>query len=283
MANKRLIQAAERWKNDRLPSERTTDVVRPTTRVSANNFPDAVENSSLLEYNKFGQELIRKSNELFQGTAAEIPLQDSGEVPNLYILKRLGLITAIYQNPNLRSLNQWPITPLQSEQLLKQGKLPKPRDYWEDLALILYDTNGTNPKEAKALLKSLKENRDQLNLSNSDLESRLLIVNPGLEKDTNMPRGVKPIVLPGVTKVYQPEVLKKTGQNYKFEYGLENGLPDVNQLGSGSRTLYMPSDNENIGLRVLIRNWDLDLYAGDGYLAVSYSGGRVNFASQGTR
>ena len=58
----------------------------------------------------------------------------------MYILKRLALITAIYTNQQLKSTGLMPIAPLQSEQLLKQGKLPKdPETYWEDLSLILYD------------------------------------------------------------------------------------------------------------------------------------------------
>lgn len=276
MANKRLIQAAERWKNKKLPSERT--IKKP--RVTPITLPDSPTSSFILEYDSFGNELIAKNNELFGDTDAEIPEGKNGEIENMYILKRLGLITTLAKNHQLRSANLWPITPAQSENLLQAGNLPKPDEYWEDLALILYDTsqNGENPREAQAFYESLKAHKQDLGLSNSDLESKLLIVNTGIEKDQDMPHGVKPIVLPGVTKVYQLEVLEKIGQNYSFENGLDNGLPGVDELGSGNRTLYMPHETEDIGLRVLIRGRYLDLCAGVRDLAVSDSVGRVNFA-----
>ena len=241
----------------------------------------------ILSYNDFGKELIQKSNNSFKDTGAEIPvnnLQDNQEVP-ISILNRLALITTIYNDLQLKSTNIWPIiwpiTPLQSELLLKEGKLPHPKNCWEDLALILYDTSdeGANPREAKALHESLKQNRDDLNLSNSDLDSKLLIVNPGLEKDSSMPHGVKPIILPGLTQVYQHETLNKIG-DHKFEYGLQYGLPSPGKLGQGSRTLYMPSENNKIGLMLLCRYWDFGLYARGDVLADSVAGGRVSFARQ---
>ena len=262
------------------------------TGISSVNMPSKIassyevtkaKSSFILSYDDYGKELIAKSNEIFQGTKAEIKvdnLQDNKEISNMYIFKRLPLITAIYRNQQLRSLNQWPITPLQSEQLLKQGKLPKPKKYWEDLALILYDVNGTNPNEAKALLESLKKHRTDLGLSNSDLESRLLIVNAGLEKDSSMPHGVKPVILPGLTKVYPHETLSRIEADHKFGYGLNNGLPSLSQLSQGERTLYMPLNNENIGLRVLVRVMGLDLTARDVGLVSSDAGGRVNITRE---
>jgi hypothetical protein len=234
-----------------------------------------VNGSYLLTFEK-GDELIKKTNELFKDTAAAIPLQTSGEAANLYILKRLALITTLSKNLGIGL--KYPITPLQSEQLLKGGRLPDPSKYWEDLALLLYDRNGTNPKEAKALYESLKRDRDQLGLSESDLENRLLVINPGIRKDTKMPHGVKPIVLPGITQAYVHPVLGKTGENHKFKHGLEYGLPRVSELGDGDRTLYMPTEDENIGLRVLVRDRLLGVIARSRLLASSSSDGRVNFA-----
>ena len=278
MVNPRLIELAQRLGNKYLPKEQP--IIIPESRPIS--VPDSIQDSFILSYDDYGKELIAKSNELFNGTKAQIPLEanSSGEVPNMYILKRLALITAIYKNPQLQNHGLWPITPLQSEQLLKNGKLPNPSAYWEDLGLLLYDRNarGKNPQEAQALYNSLKQHRADLSLSPSDLESRLLVVNAGLEKDTGMPHGVKPIVLPGLTKVYAHPVLAKTSSNSTFEYGLENGLPAVAQLGQGSRTLYMPSENENIGLRVLYRVGVLGLVAWDEGLTYSVADGRVNVA-----
>lgn len=239
----------------------------------------------ILKYDDFGKELLRKSNLKFRGTKAEVParnLKQNQEIPKGNILVRSAYLTTIVQDEELRNLNIVPITPLQSEALFKDGKLPKdPSTYWEDLALILYDHSdkGINPKEAKALFESLKEHKEDLELTDKDLEERLLIINPGLEVDSSFQHGVKPVVLQGVTKAYAHETLKRTSKDHKFSYGTEKGLPSANQL-RGSRTLWMPSENENIGLRVLFRSGDSGLDAR--YVLLDYSdvGGRVSFAKK---
>ena len=281
MVNKRFLQTAERWKNPSLPAERTqqTKTKIPTTKT---NFPDSPTESFIFSYDgehkDYFQELIIKSNERFKGTKAEIPIGTNGEIQG-HLIKRLGLITTIYNNPQLKSSNLYPITPAQSEVLLKNGKLTNPGDNWEDLGIILYDTNGENPKEAQALYESLKKHRQDLSLSQSDLENKLIIVNAGAEVDSSIPHGVKPIVLPELTQVYQHEVLEKVGEDLKFEgYGLNGGLPLLKQLGSGSRTLYMLDETENIGLRVLYRYGDLVLGSRFRNLDCSNGDGRVNFA-----
>ncbi len=292
MANKinpRALEFANKWGNSEAPKEEVKPTRKNTSQPTGANlvFPDSVSDISIFSYDgqhkEFYQEVIAKANELFRGTQAEIPVGSSGQVQNMYSLKRFGLITAIYNNPQLRSHNLFPITPVQSEHLLKAGVLTNNEDYWEDLGLVLYDTssNGYNPKEAKAIHDSLKKHRQDLNLSNSDLEKRLIIVSPGLEKDSGMPHGVKPIVLPGITQVYNHEVLEKAGEDLHFDgYGLKGGLPLIKQLDKGDRTLYMPDETEDIGLCVLVRYGYSDLGARNGRLVGSYAGGRVNFAPQ---
>jgi len=288
MPNPRFLQTAERWMNKDVPVERVKQKAKQQTPTSAKTgFPDNIPNSFLFSYDgqhgQFFQELIAKNNETFAGTRAEIPTGSSGEVKYMHIMRRAGLITSIYNDPQLRSMNLYPITPAQSEHLLKAGNLPTPGDNWEDLALVLYDrsSEGENPREAQALYESLKKHRQNLGLSNSDLENRLIIVNPGVEKDNGSNYGVKPIVLPGLTQVYTHEVLSKVGEDPNFDgYGLNGGLPLINQLGNGSRTLYMPDETEDIGLRVLYRNRVLVLYAWDRDLAGGNGFGRVNFAPQ---
>jgi hypothetical protein len=289
MPNPRLIELAERQKNKNLPEEKTEKVRRETKNPAAfqkSIFSDSPEESFIFSYDgphkDFFQELISKHNETYSGTKAEIPTDNKGEVQNMYIIKRISLISTIYNNHNLRNHGLFPITPIQGEYLLKEGKLPNPKKYWEDLALLLFDTNRYNPKEAQAIYESLKKHRKDLGLSQSDLESRLIIVNAGGEVDADMPHGVKPIIIPGITQVYQHEVLEKTGEEPNFEgYGLNGGLPLLNQLEKGNRTLYMPDETEDIGLRVLYRNRYLDLGAWGGDLAYSNDLGRVNFAPQG--
>jgi len=283
MVNKRFLQTAERWKNPSLPTERTATQSRPQNPVAVQNasFPDSPSESFLFSYDgqhkQFFQELISKVNEVYSGTRAEIPTGTSGEVQNIYSIKRMALVSIIANNPSLQSQKFYPITPMQSESLLKAGNLSDPSRYWEDLALLFYDTNGKNPKEAQALKESIIQHRTDLSLSQNDLEKRLVIVNAGGKVDSSMPHGVKPIIIPGITQVYVHEILNKTGENHTFEYGLDRGLPAVSEIGKGNRTIYMPSGS-NIGLRVLCRNWDLDLSARYDDLAVSNEHGRVNFA-----
>jgi hypothetical protein len=286
MVNKRFLQTAERWKNPSLPDEKTQPVRPATPTPQPNtNFPANPDGSFLFSYDhpqhgQFFQELIAKTNERFSGTHAEIPTGTSGEIQG-HLIKRLGLITTIYNNPQLKGANLYPITPAQSEALLKDGKLTNPEDNWEDFGMVLYDRSqsGYNPKEAQAIYDSLKSHRQDLGLSESDLENKLIIVNAGAEVDSSMPHGVKPIVLPGLTQVYQHEVLEKVGEDPSFDgYGLNGGLPLLNQLGSGSRTLYLPDETEDIGLRALYRDRVLDLNAWYRDLAGSSRGGRVNFA-----
>jgi len=226
MPNPRFLKTAERWRNEKAPEEKSrSQTKKPVSTQPVNSFfPDDITESFIFSYNhpqhsQFFQELITKNNELFNGTRAEIPAGNSGEVTKMYLIKRAGLITTIYNNPQLRNHNLWPITPSQSEHLFSQGNLPKPRDYWEDLGLVLYDRSeeGENPQESKALYDSLKQHKQDLGLSQSDLEGRLIIVNPGLKKDTSMPHGCKLIVLPEITQAYGHEILEKVGEDPSFE------------------------------------------------------------------
>ena len=287
--NPRALEFARKWMNSETPIEKEKQKNHKTSQPANVTavFPDKVKDISIFSYDgqnaQFYQELIAKANERFKGTKAEIPTGKNGQVENMYSLKRFGLITAIYHNPQLRSRNLWPITPTQSEYLLEAGVLTNDESYWEDLGLVLYDThsNEYNPKEAKALQDSLKKHKQDLSLSNSDLEKRLIIVSPGLEKDSSMPHGVKPIVLPGVTQAYTHEVLEKVGEDLNFEgYGLKGGLPLIKQLEKGDRTLYMPNETKDIGLRVLFRGRSSSLYAWNRDLVGSNDDGRVNFAPQ---
>jgi len=276
-----LIKHLE-WKPGQVAAPIVNPTIQPVNTSQGVNFPDLPSESFIMSYDgthgDYFQELIAKVNEVYSGTKAEIPVGTSGEVQNMYAIKRMALISTIANNPDLQNQGFYPINPLQSESLLKAGKLPDPSKYWEDLALLLYDTNGKNLKESQALKESIIQYKTDLGLSERDLEKRLVIVNAGGEVDSSMPHGVKPIILPGITDVYTHDILNETGKNHKFEYGLEKGLPAVSEIGNGDRTIYMPSENNNIGLRVLYRDGGLSLNAGDTDLANSNGNGRVNFA-----
>src|SRR3989344_6137595 len=142
MPNPRFLQTAERWMNKEVPTDANKPAKSKTSQpVNVNTvFPDKIKDISIFSYDgqhaQFYQELIVKANELFRGTQAEIPTGRNGQVENMYSLKRFGLITAVYNNPQLRSHNLWPITPIQSEHLLKEGVLTNNESYWEDLGLV---------------------------------------------------------------------------------------------------------------------------------------------------
>jgi len=253
--------------------------------VSSNiDFGKMSEESFIMSYDcptnkEFYQELITKVNEVYKGTKAEIPTGTSGEVQG-NLIKRMGIISTIANDSNLRSYGLFPITPAQSEYLLKNGKLTNPGDNWEDFGMVFYDLSesGSNPKEAKAIYESLKKHRTELGLSESGLEGRLIIANPGSVVDSSMPHGVKPIIIPGITQVYSHDILNETGKNHKFKEGLKGGLPTKSEIGEGSRTIYMPNETSNIGVRLLCRDGSLNLGAWYDGLADSSSVGRVNFA-----
>ena len=270
------------WQAGQATARKVDPVSQPVSSSQEVSFPDSPVESFLMSYDgdhgAYFQELISKVNEIYSGTMAELPTGTSGEVQNMYAIKRMALVSTIVNNSRLQGQGFYPITPMQNESLLKAGKLPNPGVYWEDLALLLYDTSGNNPKEAQALKEGIIQHRTDLGLSQSDLEKRLVIVSAGGEVDSSMPHGVKPIIIPGITQVYAHEILNKTGENHKFEYGLDKGLPAVSEIGSGSRTLYMPDETSDIGLRLLYRGGGHVLGARDDDLAYSNSGGRVNFA-----
>ncbi len=285
MVNRRFLELAERLRNDSVPKavrkKKEGKARTPEFNATVNGDP------FLLQYDAFGKELIAKSNRTYAGTAAEIPEGTSGEVEQMYILRRLALITTLASDRTLQSKGYWPITPAQSETYLQAGKLVTPEDNWEELGLVLYDTSndGENPYESKALARSIRENARELGLDKKGLEKRLVVVHPGLKIDSSAPHGVVPIVLPGITQVYTHEVLAKAGEDPQFKgYGLTGGLPKIAQLDEdGDRTLYLPDETEDIGLRVLVRDGDLDLDAGGSDLTFDGARGRVHFAPQGTR
>lgn len=233
-------------------------------------------------------DLLNVSNELFKNTGAEIDTTKfyRNNLSDMNILRRLALVTTCHKY----GFGYRPITPKESENYLKKilevkftseelkedprsestkikldlwlngkGALPdKSKSYIEDLALVYYDTNGQNREEAISIRNSLEENRDQYSLSFSDLENRMLIVNSGLIIDGNARYGVNPVVIPGLTEIYLLDVLKKRG-TYRFSYGLETGLPEEKDLEKGERYIFFPNEEENLGLRVIYRNFDRGL------------------------
>lgn len=246
---------------------------------------------SILSYDEdnseFFMELIYRLNEKFRGTKVEIPLIDkkgnslTGEVEHMNILHRMAIFSTIFGNLSLRQYHLLPITPAQSEYFIKNKKLKNSCHNYEDLALLLYDTNpqGVNSEESQALKEEISRHRIELCLSNSHLEERLVIINAGIEKDSSMPHGLKPIVIPEVTLVYPHEILNETEKSYTFEYALEDGLPLLSQTGIGERILTLPKEKYP-GLRTLFRSEEKYLHAWYKFFDSGYRNGRVYFSAE---
>jgi hypothetical protein len=170
------------------------------------------------QHHEFSRELIQKSNERFEWNGGYIPHRNTGLVEYFGILQRSALVTTMANDPQLKSYNKWPLTPIQSDLAIKTGNLPQHDKFSEDIAWVLYDTKGLgssyNLREADALKKSILDHRNALNLSRSDLEEKLLVVNAGLETDSKMPHGVKPAIIPGITQACPYRMLNANPDNF---------------------------------------------------------------------
>ncbi len=256
-----------------------------------------LEDIHILTYgrNEFTEELIRKHNKIFEKTAAGIPENQKGQEVQLSVTKRAALTTTIWEDPTLRSSNVFPITPQESEELLQVNRLPNLGGYWEDLGLTLRLPKGqiqedtVNPKESLRLYNALEEDLKiglfknpftNETYSLGILTERILVVNPGFVPDPGMPLGGYFTVLHGLTQIYPHPIFQREEREIKFEgYGLEFGLPFLNQLDKGDRNVYPPKKSST-GLMVLGRDGDLGLGARDEGIAFSGSAGWGIFAQR---
>ena len=209
---------------------------------------------------EFQEELTAKFKETFP-SLVKGPRKNAKVLHKFDMLDRLGIETVIYNSPHLESAQRFPITQLDSEILIQNNQSINYREY---LALILYDRSlgGANELQAEALYQDLLQNRENLNLGIYDLHSRLLIQRAGLTYDGNMPYGIRPTILLGVTQVFSPEVLNSANVPLYFPFilGTDKGLPKkLHYLTDSKRILHLPSIGDR-GLRVLTRlsNNDLD-------------------------
>jgi hypothetical protein len=259
--NSRLLDLAAR-----LGRETLVEAVTPAAPVIGTR---AIGEPFILKYDEFGKELVAKVNERFNGTKAAVisdfgtKLSSGEEITPLNDLYRFAMITAIYQDKHLRSLGKWPVTPLEAEEAIRDGKMPYEGKFHETLAFVYEPPNsrGTylrNLREADVINTELERNFNELGLNIGDLDKPLLIVNPGLEKDEGFDYGVRPIILTGLTKVHCPEALSWNDESeHMFDFGLENGVPKIEDIGKGNRTYNV---RRGKGLYVLWRCESLDLY-----------------------
>jgi len=175
------------------------------------------------------------------------------------MFNRMALTTALCDETAIYHEVFKPLTPFASEMLVKSRFLTDSTN--EQLALILYDTDGANSEYAEALREDIEANLDELGLCDFHLDQRLVIVNAGLEVDSDMPHGLRPVILPEYTEVFPSSILTYSAQDHKFAYGTDNGFPSSSDNGKGSRLLRMPGFNSHLGLRYLNREGKQYLHA----------------------
>ena len=169
-----------------------------------------------------------------------------------------------------------PMTPSQSEQMLKQNP-DFLKDFYIDSGLLtIYHNNEvkTNPVTYDSILSQLKSDDWKHQFSDLDLSKPFVIFGlMNIKKDSSYENGLK-FEVSEYTKAFNHNVLLEQGL-FAFDSndpGLEEkGLP-LN-LGKGNRNLYVGDE----GVRGFCRNWDLNLDAGNGNLALSDDTGRVRF------
>lgn len=254
MANKRLLELAKRQRNANLPEER---VYRSKTRTKSTN-PQDMEVTFLT--GEFGNELLARYQELIKGRYNNNPILNEFTFED-GIVKGSSPFMAIPMNEILREYGMHIPTPKEIDQIIQREILDLKGKY-EDMALVLRNEIDPNKYLAKNLAKQVKQRED--------LEFPLMIPLVGLELvvDKKAPSGLAFGLTDQSEIIYVPQLNHKNNSK-KFSESDESGLPKFDD--AGDKTLY----TNDSGLVVLIRDGDLGLVAGDGYLAYSDSGGRV--------
>jgi len=226
-----------------------------------------------LKYDECGKEIVRKVNESYQGTPAELKVPEKGEPITHSNTFRFFAIDRV-----ARLLYSREALPEEAQSLLSKNKLPEQGSVYYDLGLTL-DFSGKNHELAFALYEQLPD-------KNLDLLPSVML---GLEpKKSNIgDYGLEFIYGINSQLRHSPILSEETG-NFKDDNVslIKTGLPSI--LGEGARTLFTAAQKEkskeNLGLCrfYLGRNSILD--ANVEYLDGSDSVGRVVLASaEGTQ
>ncbi len=260
MVNKRFLQTAERWKNQTLPKERTR-TEKPSRDIG----------TQVLDYSFLGGEIGKKAHE-------EIVRKYGGDHPfvtqNVFYDEESELIKG--SKPGyIIVLNEFLLrgmrtsTSFDLQKAMDEEKITQ-RGTYEDLGIVLFSESGENEYLAKDLARQVKDRQE--------LKFPTLIHLTGLELrvDENAPNGMAFKLGENSEIIYAPN-LSHSNHGKKFSGLDESGVPIFED--NGSYTFY----TGNSGMRVLIRNWDSDLIAGDGVLVYSNAGGRVLVSREAAR
>jgi hypothetical protein len=217
-----------------------------------------------LKYAGFGEEVVRRVNEQYKGTSAEIlvpeknaPITDS----NTFKLFAIDSVA--------RGLDARVMLPEESALLLAAKRLPEQGNVYYDLGVCL-DFSGHNHDLAVSLYEQiLQKSLDLVPAVVLGLEPKISDkISYGLEFFYGANSQIR----------HSPILANPTGNFDINDIGLlETGLPS--KLGTGNRRFYPAkqkvSSIDNLGLSGFFLGWSLGLVSGYVRLAGSSSGGRV--------
>jgi len=223
-----------------------------------------------LRYDPLGKDAIGLMNEKYAGNN-HVVLDISGLAENqpigfsnVYRRFALGPIVEGLYGKDADGKTVQLLTPTQSELALKHGTLPDARNTYEDLAVVVYSTEGANAQLAQHLVKQAG--------GMGKVNFPMVIYGLKTVKDDSFPDGLRLDLGDVAVACHVPILSRDTGNFDASDPELvKTGFPS--KLGEGSRTLYTAKD----GLRGVLRDRDLVLGAVDGILPVSNEAGRVSF------
>ena len=155
------------------------------------------------------------------------------------------------------------LNPVDSEKALKAGKLPNVGSTYEDLAVVVYSTEGANAQLAQHLADQAK--------GRGGVKFPLVIYGFETVKDGSFSGGLRLDLSDRAIAYHVPILSEETGRFDASDPELvKTGFPG--KLGDGSRTLYTAKG----GLRRVGRGGDLDLDADGDSLPGSNEAGRVS-------
>jgi hypothetical protein len=268
MINKRLIELANRLKNDEVPRERAVEEKRARPALFG-----GVDYTFLTGDD--GREILDEYTARVQS--------DYGNAKALQVLKyneEEGLVTgsnsfsSVLIDQILRDNNTgYRLTrPVDQEMIIQLGE-PELKGTYSYTGLVLRSTKNPNSYLAQDM-----ESQLQARSGSDGLVKPLLISLSGLElrTDTNSPHGLA-FNLTDESDLFHATELEESNHFSKFDETDSRGMPIFDE--KGKRTLFTASE----GLRALFRDWNLGLFARSYDLAYSNGGGRVVVSAEGTR
>ena len=261
--NPRAIELAKRQGNEEVPSER----VQPVAPVQQSSSLISNADFSFLggaDGERIFKEYQARANRDYQTNPVLNKLTFSDN-----LVKGSNPFAFVLLNQILREEGRWVARPEDLEKCLSDVALDL-KDTYGDSALVLRGNGDPNEYLAKQLESQIRQR------GNFQYPIMIPLVGLNLKSDSDSPHGLGFELTASAELVYAPQFEHKNN-SAKFNNADGKGLPIFDE--NGSRTLYTGEG----GLRRLFRNWDLDLGARYGDLAVSSGGGRVVVCREATR